>query len=154
QAFTERMPASVAPPISPAAAAVSNEKTVLAFAPKPKRQIPRWTWAAAAAAVLAIVSLAAIQIAKSTSSPAGIQANGAEPIAIPKTNERKEINSPQHHPKHNPIAGVIAATRKGTKSSAAPQMIAVKENHKRVEPQASESEITTDYIPLTYVAGT
>src|SRR5262245_2009616 len=110
QAFAERMPTSVAPPISSVAAAETSERTVLAFAPKPKRQIPRWTWAAAAAAVLALVSLAAIQMAQPTSSPAGTRAYGAEPIAIPKSNGPKEIHTPQLPKKHNPIGEKYVAT--------------------------------------------
>jgi hypothetical protein len=153
QAFAERMPSSVALPISPVALAETSEKTVLAFTPKAQR-LPLWTWAAAAAAVLAIVSLAAIQIAKSTSSSAALQAYGVEAITIPKVKEPKEINTPQPPKKQNPVAEKFVATIKNAKRNLAPRRMEVKEKSERVEEQVAENEITTDYIPLTYFAGT
>lgn len=155
QAFAERMPSSsVAPPISPVAVAEPGEKTVLTFTPK-ARQLPRLTWAAAAAAaaVLAIVSLATIQVAQSTSSMA-LQAYSVEPIAIPKTNEPKAIPAPQLPKQQNPLADTTAVRIKNVRRNPAPQRMEVKEKQERVEEQIAENEITTDYIPLTYVAGT
>jgi hypothetical protein len=148
QAFAERMPSSVALPISPVAVTETSEKNVLTFTPKPQR-VSRWTWAAAA--VLAIVSLAAIQIAKSASTSA-IQAYGVEPIAIPKVNEPKEMPAPQLPKKHSPIPEKFVATIKNAKRNSAPRRTeAIPEP---VQEQVAENEITTDYIPLTYLAGT
>ena len=152
QAFAERMPSSVAPPIAPVVSAEPGGSTVLSFAPK-TRQLPNWMWAAAAAAVLAIVSLAAIQIAKSTSQTA-IQAYSVKPITIPKGNEPKGTPAPQLPKKQNLIAEITVARAKNVRRNSAPQRIEVKEKQEQVEEQVAENEITTDYIPLTYVAGT
>jgi hypothetical protein len=99
------------------------------------------------------VSPAAIQIAQSTSSIA-LQADGVEPITIPKPNEPKETPAPQLPKKHNLLNEKFVATIKNAKRNPAPRRMEVKEKQEQVEEQVAENEITTDYIPLTYFAGT
>src|SRR5690349_15031643 len=123
RAFAEGMPSSVAPPISAVASAESGEKTVLTFTLK-SRRLSRWALSAAAASVLAIVSLAAIQIAQSTSSIA-LQADGVEPITIPQPNEPKETPAPQLPKKHNLLNEKFVATIKNAKRNPAPRRMEV-----------------------------
>ena len=148
QAFAQRTQNSAAPPIPFVSQTEAKSGSVVLFSPKAKNHLPSWLWTVAAAILLAVLGIAAMQILQSSSSQSGLQAHGLEPISLPKSKAQPQLPN-----KEKPIAIATVNVPKPRRRNTPLQTTMAPANNNRGQQQADDAEITTDYIPLTYVAG-
>jgi hypothetical protein len=140
---------SPAPIISANKQADAGDRSVLAFVPKPRRHLSRWAWAAAAAVILALLSITALRLSHTASER---QASGEQPKTDQPTIEHKDVEpQPLVPDKHQQAVSIPGAPKPKGKIARHHDIIAVG-NHRHTKDNVNTQEVTTNFIPLTYVA--
>jgi hypothetical protein len=119
---------------------------------KQTRSLSRWAWVAAAAVLIAVLGLAAVSFLKSPKVQPVQEAKDDQPSTIEpqkhSSTEKENSPAPQNQEQKQQVVNQ-AAPRLPHKN--APRTLQVADNRSRATENPRANEITTDYIPLSYV---
>ncbi len=135
----------------------STNNVVQLFAERtPTRKISRWSWVAAAAVIIALLGLAALSFLKPHNSEAQQEAVGTE--------QKPVQPHPENRPQQEQVPAIDNQTQEPEKfvahhvspqsphKTAPPTEPGGRVNPSRAIEHSAANEVTTDYIPLSYVA--
>jgi hypothetical protein len=127
-------------------------KVINISVPRAQKQT-RWTWLAAAAVIIALLTIAAMSLIQSHKTETPLEVSGDEqksvqPQEAPKP-QNENLGVPDNpNPQPQKFIGKSAPQRV---NQAQAEQIARTNKPSRIE-RSKENEVTTDYIPLSYVS--